>query len=71
MSINGGKYAVGQFELGVEDYGDAWKTMYAGWLPESGFQPDDKPAFELYKNDPNTHPEGKCIADICIPVKPL
>jgi AraC family transcriptional regulator len=41
------------------------------WLPESGYQPDDRPAYELYHNDPKTHPQGKFIIDICMPVKPL
>lgn len=45
--------------------------MYAGWSPESGYQPDDRPAFELYLNDPKEHPEGKHIVEICAPVKPL
>ena len=35
------------------------------------YQPEDKPAFEIYKNNPKEHPEGKSIVDICIPVKPL
>ncbi len=71
MEIPGGKYAVGRFELGEKDYENAWKMMYGGWLPESGYQPEDKPAYEIYHNDPNSHPEGKHIVDICIPVKPL
>jgi AraC family transcriptional regulator len=41
------------------------------WLPDSGYQPDDRPCYELYHNDPKEHPENKCIVDICIPVKPL
>lgn len=71
MKVSGGSYAVGRFELGEKDYEDAWKLMYGGWLPESGYQPEDSPAFEIYHNDPKTHPEGKHIVDICIPVKPL
>lgn len=71
MMLEGGAYAVGRFELGEKDYENAWKMMYAGWLPESGYQPEDKPAFEIYRNDPRNHPEGKSIVDICVPVKPL
>ena len=70
-TIRGGKYAVGHFELAVDEYPAAWKALYAGWLPESGYQPDDGPCFEMYLNDPKEHPENKCIVDICIPVKPL
>jgi len=69
--VKGGKYAVGRFELNADQYGEAWGAMYQGWLPESGFQPDDEPPFELYLNNPKEHPEGKCIVEIWISVKPL
>ena len=71
MAIPGGKYAVAHFELKDDEYGDAWNTLFGGWLPESGYQPADGPSYELYLNDPKQHPEGKCIVDICVPVKPL
>jgi len=71
MTIPGGKYAIGHFEILETEYEDAWNTLYGGWLPSSGFQPDDRPPFELYLNDPNEHPEHKHIVDIYLPVKPL
>ncbi len=71
MTIPGGKYAMAKFELSSDQYADAWKAVYSGWLPESGYQPADGVTFELYLNDPKEHPEGKCIVEICIPVKPL
>ncbi len=71
MKVAGGKYAVGQFELLPDQYPDAWQSIYGGWLPESGYQPNDGPPFEIYRNDPRQHPEGKCVVDICIPVMPL
>ena len=49
----------------------AWDEVMGKWLPESGYQPDDRPCYELYHNDPKTHPEGKFLVDICVPVKPL
>ena len=70
MTIAGGDYAVGHFELLPEDYEAAWGMMYGAWLPESGYQPADGPPLELYDNDPKTHPEGKHLVRICIPVKP-
>ncbi|MBN1191465.1 MAG: AraC family transcriptional regulator [Dehalococcoidales bacterium] len=69
--IPAGKYAAAHFEINTDQYSDAWNAVYGGWLPESGYQPDDGPCFELYLNDPKDHPEGKCVVDICIPVKPL
>jgi AraC family transcriptional regulator len=69
--IPAGKYAVAHFEITPDQYQDAWNAVYGGWLPESGYQPEDGPCYELYLNDPKQHPEGKHIVDICIPVKPL
>lgn len=71
MVIKGGKYAIGHFELNDDEFGDAWKEMMGGWLPDSGFVPEAKPCFEVYHNDPKQHPEGKHITDICVPVKPM
>jgi AraC family transcriptional regulator len=70
-TIPGGKYAVAYFEISQDEYADAWEAVFSRWLPESGFQPDGCPSFELYLNDPKQHPQGKHIVDICIQVKPL
>jgi AraC family transcriptional regulator len=69
MTIAGGRYATARFELKPQDYGAAWQAVYGGWLPESGYQPDDRPAFELYHGQPG--PDGRNTVDICVPVKPL
>jgi AraC family transcriptional regulator len=72
MAISGGKYAMARFELAdSSEYEGAWDMVFGVWLPESGYQPDDGPCYELYLNDPKEHPENKHIVDICIPVKPL
>jgi AraC family transcriptional regulator len=64
-----GKYALGHFEFdGKEGFQKAWNAMFAVWLPQSGYQCDDRPTFELYRNDcQNDH----YLVDICIPVRPL
>jgi AraC family transcriptional regulator len=69
--IPAGKNAIAHFEIKPDQYTDAWNAVYGGWLPESGYQPDDRPCFELYLNDAKSHPEGKCIVNIYVPVKPL
>ncbi len=71
MVIPGGKFAVARFELLQNQYSDAWDMLIGGWLPESGYQFDDRLSFEIYLNDCNKHPEKKCVAELCIPVKPL
>ncbi len=71
MAIPPGKYAVAHFEILPTQYGDAWNSLMGGWFPQSGYQPDDRPCFEAYLNDPKSHPEGKHIVDICVPLKPM
>ena len=75
MTIAAGKYAVGHFEFDDKDaalqHANAWDYFYGVWLPESGYQPEDGNNFEVYVNDPNTHPERKHLLDIYMPIKPL
>jgi len=71
MKVAGGKYAVGTFEIDADEYPQAWSAMFGGWLPESGYQPDDRPCFEHYINDPKQHPENKHQVAIYIPIKPI
>ena len=71
MNLPAGQYAVARVEIAENEFQGAYDALYGGWLPESGYQPDDRPCYEIYQNDPKQHPEGKHITDICIPVKPL
>ncbi len=71
MDIPGGKYAFAHFEIDADGYQEAWDSVFRVWLPDSGYQPDDRPSFELCHNNPKEHPEGKHIIDICVPVKPM
>lgn len=71
MVVPGGEYAVGHFRINPDEYQQSWDMMYGKWLPNSGYQPDDRPSFELCLNDPSKDPEGMHEVDICIPVMPL
>ena len=71
MVIQAGKYAVAHFELDVDQYTEAWTGIFAGWMPESGYEPADGVCFEVCLNNPDEHPEKKHIVDICVPVKPV
>ncbi len=68
MVIEAGKYAVARFELTGKEFLDAWNWVFAEWLPNSGFQPDNKPCFEIYLQEPK---EGNYLIEICVPVKLL
>ncbi len=74
MTLPGGKCAIARFELGVNDYAHAWFAVAGGWLPDSGYEPDDRLPFERYPVNAGTDattPADKEIVDICIPVRPL
>ncbi|MBN2403692.1 MAG: AraC family transcriptional regulator [Spirochaetes bacterium] len=71
MMIPGGKFAIARFKLAKDEYKIAWKSLYSEWLPESGYQPDDRPCFEDYLSNPEDDPEHKALVDICIPVIPF
>jgi AraC family transcriptional regulator len=68
MEIEAAKYVVARFELTAQDFQQAWEWVYGQWFPSSGYQPDDKPCFEMYPEEPK---DGKFIVDICVPVKPI
>ncbi|MEZ5778684.1 MAG: AraC family transcriptional regulator [Paracoccaceae bacterium] len=47
----------------------AYDHLYCDWLPESGRDLRDAPAFEVYQNTPaDTAPED-LLTDVCLPVK--
>lgn len=66
--LQGGLYAVCGFELKPDSFKDAWEEAFT-WLVKSGYECADLPSYEQYHNDAEDHPEGKCIFDICIPLK--
>jgi AraC family transcriptional regulator len=68
MEIDAAKYVIARFELDAHQFQEAWDWLYGQWFPASGYQPDDKPCFEIYPEEPK---DGKFIVDICVPVKPL
>ena len=68
MTLAGGTYALARFVLNEDEFLQAWDWVYGTWLPQSGYQPDDKPCFEYFPEEPK---DGKYTVDICVPVKPL
>lgn len=73
--LPGGDYAVyrveGSYAAINKDLEKAWHDLMAIWFPESGFQPDDRPCFEIYRETEEEMNAGKYIADLCEPVRPL
>ena len=71
LAIPAGAVAVGRFELGVTDYPEAWYAMAAGWMPDSGYEPDDRMPFERFIVGRQARREGAEVVDIGMPVRPL
>jgi len=71
MLVPGGTFAVAHVEIDITQYGEAWDRLIGDWLPQSGYQPDERMCYEVYLNDAKSHPEGKHIVDICEPIRPL
>lgn len=67
-TIEGGLYAVGRFEITMEEFPAAWNMMFT-LLAEHGCLCTNDCHYEVYQNDQSKHPEKKFIVDICIPVK--
>ncbi|MBU2510783.1 AraC family transcriptional regulator [bacterium] len=71
MKIPGGKFAVARCEIQADQYEQAWDAVMGSWMPDSGYQPDDRLCYEMSLNNPDEHPEKLHIVNICVPVKPL
>ena len=72
MGVRPGKYAVGRFRGSGGIFREAYAAMYGEWLPSSGWQPDDAPAFETYIGEPGgTAARPRFTFDLYVPVKPL
>jgi AraC family transcriptional regulator len=68
MDLEAATYVVARFVVSAPEFQLAWEWLYGQWFPASGYQPDDKPCFEMYPEEPKG---GKFTVDICVPVKPL
>ena len=71
MRIPGGLFGVATVEIDPSQYGEAWDRLMTDWMPQSGYQPDGRLCYELYLNNPEKHPEGKHIVEICEPIRLL
>ena len=70
MDVAAGVYAIADFTGGPQEIERAWDRVFAAWLPGSGYEPDDRPCFEMYRGDPNVAP-GAFRCELCLPVRPL
>lgn len=72
QSFAGGRYACARFAGTGADIHVAWTRMYGEWLPQSGWQADDKPGVELYDEDfVMDLATGAFNCWLCVPVRSL
>ena len=66
-TIASGKFIVGSFEIGVEEFEKSWTGLFI-WMNENGYKKADREIFEIYHNNFKDHPDQKAIVDFYIPV---
>lgn len=72
QTLVGGRFACARFVGTALDIHDAWMAMYGQWLPDSGYQADDRPCLELYDEGTGVDPKtGRFSCLLCVPLKPL
>lgn len=70
IDLPGGRYAVLTHKGPYAELETAYKWLYGTWLPSSGEEPDDRPCYEEYLNDPRNLPPAEWLTEICLPLKP-
>ena len=67
--IAGGKYAVFLYQGPYTNLGIVYDTIFAQWLPDSGYELRNAPLYEKYINDPSRTEEAKLKTEIYIPLQ--
>lgn len=70
--VAGGRYACTRFTGASAEVRAAWTKLVADWLPSSPYQPDDRPALEIYEPDFVVDEKtGAFSCLLCMPIRPL
>jgi AraC family transcriptional regulator len=71
-TVPGGRYAVAGFAGTAHEIETAWDQVFRAWLPGSGYEPDDRACYELYRGDPTVGAGRRGFrCELCLPVRPL
>ncbi|MDN8611966.1 AraC family transcriptional regulator [Variovorax ginsengisoli] len=71
LEIPAGSYAVHRLDGPYSQINAAIGALYSLWLPQSGYEPDDRPTLEHYLNSPQTAEGGALRTDLLIPIRAL
>lgn len=67
--LPGGLYALYYFYDTVDKLAFIYQSLFGQWLPNSEYDPDDRPCLEFCMNNPFHDPEGKAKIDLYIPIR--
>jgi AraC family transcriptional regulator len=70
MDLAGGRYAQHTLTGPYAQINAAISALYAVWLPQSGFEPDDRPVLEVYHAPLDASPQDR-RTDLLIPIRDL
>jgi len=70
IELAGGRYAQHTLTGPYTQINAAVSALYAAWLPQSGFEPDDRPVLEVYHSPFDTPPQD-LRTDLLIPIRDL
>ncbi len=68
-SLSGGKYGACRFLLNKDNFAEAWGWMMSNWLNNSGYEKDDREAFERCYGTKIVNGTRLFDVGICVPIK--
>ncbi|WP_255990158.1 AraC family transcriptional regulator [Chitinolyticbacter albus] len=68
LAIPAGRTATLRYTGPYSDLPEAYAWLFGHWLPQSGEEPRDFPAYEEYMNDPKTTPPAELLTLIHLPL---
>lgn len=71
QTLPGGMYGEYRTSVDSEGFYKAWCDMFGQWLPSSGWQCDERPCFEMYRDMSDCSTQGPWNVSICLAVRPL
>ncbi|WP_106278184.1 GyrI-like domain-containing protein [Paraburkholderia sp. BL25I1N1] len=69
LRLEGGLYAVHRLIGPYALISPTFRALYGGWLPQSGYLRDRRPALELYRNPLVAGLQQTCVTDLMIPIR--
>lgn len=69
--ISARRFGVLHCDGNIQKVARAWSYLYRQWLPDSGYQPADEAAMEVFHGEHEFSAEMTFNLDCCIPIEPL